>query len=487
MTRHLRLPLAILLGLAVVAAACGGGDDGGEGGGEGEASACPVDALEEWDPAADGKVEVTVWHSYVAETRDTLIAMAEDYNASQDKVEVRIESQGNSYDELLRKYTQAIPTADLPGIAILEDTVTQFMADSGTVVPGQACFEASGISLDEFLPIAVDYYTVDGSFMPGSLNLSTIVLYFNKDHFRQAGLDPEDPPQTLDELRSAAQAIEDASIPGIEDPLVMILQPWFVEQWLTGAGAAVVDNDNGRGEDGATAGAFDNDSAREVFSWIEGMQADGLLNGVSGTEGRFEHYFAVGLQQSSMTMETSTAVTTIDAFLEGELDPSQFDIDLEELPPIDLDIGVAAFPGLEEAGKGQLGGGAWYIPDTNSDEVIAGAWDFIRWMNEPAQQVRWNLEGSYLPWNLAAAEDPELRAAWSDTRKGRWLAIAYESLLNSDPDWPGPLIGPYDRTREAIRDGLDSVIFGGTGVDQAVTQTNDAITAAVERYAEENF
>ncbi len=217
------------------------------------------------------------------------------------------------------------------------------------------------------------------------------------------------------------------------------------------------------------------------------MQADGLLNGVSGTEGRFEHYFAVGLQQSSMTLETSTAVTTIDAFLEGELDPSQFDIELEELPPIDLDIGVAQYPGLEEAGKGQLGGGVWYMPNTNGDEVIAGAWDFISWMNEPAQQVRWNLEGSYLPWNLAAADDPELQEAWESTRRGRWLAIAYEALLNADPEWPGPLIGPYDRTREAIRDGLDSVIFGGSEVGPAVTETNEAITAAVERYSEENF
>lgn len=491
--------LALLVLLALVAAACGGdggdggsntsggGGNGGNGDGGDDLPECPLEALESWDAGADGRVEVVLWHTLVAETRDTLVAMAEDYNASQDKVTVRVESQGQSYDELLRKYTQAIPTGDLPGLVALEDTVTQFIADSGTILPGQSCFEASGVSLDDFMPLAVDYYTVDGVFQPVSLSLSTIILYYNREHFTRAGLDPDAPPRTLGELRAAAEALQSAGV--TQQPLVMNMQPWFIEHLLTGAGAPIVDDDNGRGEVGATASAFDNDAATEVFTWLAGMQADGLLNAVPGTEGQFDHYFAVALEQASMTFETSTAVTSINAFLEGNLDPAQFDLDLEELPPVDLDIGVGVYPGVTDdaAGRGQLGGGVWYIPNTSPPEVQAAAWDFARWFNDPAQQVRWHLEGSYLPWNLAAAEDPAVTESWATTRKGGWLQIAYDALTNADPAWPGPLIGPYDDTRDAIRDGLDELLFVGAEPADAVAQADAAINEAVERYNDENF
>jgi len=307
--------LVTLLVTTLIAVGCGGGDDdggtsdgaGGNGGDNGGDEAldlpeCPVDALEQWDPAADGRIQVVLWHSLVAKTRDTLVSFAEEYNASQDKVTVTIESQGESYEELLRKYLQAIPTDDLPAIALLEDTVTQFMADSGTILPGQACFEASEISLDDYLPVAVDYYTVDGAFLPVALNPSTNLLYYNRAHFEAAGLDPDDPPQTLDELRAAAQAIKEA---GVSDaPFVFNTQSWFVEHWLTGATAPVVDNENGRGDDGegASAGAFDNESTAEIFAWLQGMADDGLMNPLPGTEGQVEHYFAIALGQSSMTL-----------------------------------------------------------------------------------------------------------------------------------------------------------------------------------------
>ncbi len=130
MTRFLRL-LAVLMAGALIAAACGG--DSGDSADDGEGAACPVDALDD----ADGPVEVTLWHTYVGLTNETLNKLADEYNASQDRVEVQVENQGASYEELLRKYRQGIPSGDLPTIGIMEDTNTQFLADSGTIIPGE--------------------------------------------------------------------------------------------------------------------------------------------------------------------------------------------------------------------------------------------------------------------------------------------------------------------------------------------------------------
>jgi hypothetical protein len=60
-------------------------------------------------------------------------------------------------------------------------------------------------------------------------------------------------------------------------------------------------------------------------------------------------------------------------------------------------------------------------------------------------------------------------------------------LTRLDPDWPGPLIGPYTETRTAIRDALDEVLLSGGSVDDALTGADEDITSAVEAYNAETF
>jgi sn-glycerol 3-phosphate transport system substrate-binding protein len=125
--------------------------------------------------------------------------------------------------------------------------------------------------------------------------------------------------------------------------------------------------------------------------------------------------------------------------------------------------------------------------DGEDDAAIAGAFDWMMFMNQPENQARWNLEGSFTPWVRAAVDDPQLQAAWNDTRLGSWLQIAYEQVEAIDPDWPGPLIGPYTETRNAIRDSLDRLILEGQSPEDTLADADAEITEALERYADENF
>jgi sn-glycerol 3-phosphate transport system substrate-binding protein len=479
--------LAALLAAVLLAAACGGDsgetDEQGAGGDTdgGNGTTCPVDALED----AEGPVDVTLWHAYVGLTNETLNDMADAYNASQDRVRIQVENQGASYEELLRKYRQGIPSRELPGIGIMEDTNTQFLADSGTIVPAGDCAEADGYDgYEDFAPGVVDFYSVDGILQPASFNVSTVLLYYNRDHFEAAGLDPDSPPQTLDEMIEYARQIKAAGV--VDRPVVLNMQPWFIEFWLTGAGASLVGNDNGRGEGATTESAFDNDATRDLFQKLKTMQDDGLLNPVPGTEGQFDHYFAIGLEQASMTIETSTAVTTINSVLEGNLDPAELGLE-GELPPIDVNVDAGPFPGLDGPGEGQLGGGVWYITNTTPPEVQAAAWDFIKYVNEPENQAQWHLQGSYLPVRQATVDSTEVQDFWANSRPGRWLQVAYNGLQKVDPDHPGPQIGPYTETRSAVRSALDALLFGGVDVDGAITEADRTIADALESYADENF
>jgi sn-glycerol 3-phosphate transport system substrate-binding protein len=484
--------------LALVAVACGGGDDGGSGGasggdgsgGSGDAASadpadCPLDALEE----ADGPVEVTLWHSYITKTKEAIEDLAAQYNASQDRVVVSVESQGAGYQEIQRKYNQSIQSGDLPAIAALEDDQTQFLADSGTIVSASACIAAGGTKPD-WLPAVESFYTIDGITWPSAFAVATPVLYYNRAHFEQAGLDPDDPPETLDELRAAAEAIADADIGDVAAPFAMWLEPVQLESWLTGVGQPIVNEGNGR--DGlATESTIGSDAFIELLTWMQDMQADGLMAPSADTDGQIDHLLAAANQRASFTIESVVAATSIEAFLRGELDASDLTADQRVLASDDLDlsldIGAAPFPGLEEAGQAQVAGSAFYITNTGPPEVIAGAWDFLQFMNSVPAQVENDLVGSFLPSVPAALEDPELQEVWADTLSGQWLAIAYDQVEGADPGFPGPSMGPYTEFRQILREEVDRLLFEDATPEDVSATVQERLDEALTTYEEQNF
>lgn len=437
---------------------------------------CPVAALDD----ASGPVEVVVWHSQTAEPGDTLAALVDQYNASQDRVDVRLESQGANYTELKRKFQAALPSGDLPALILFDDTSTREMADSGVVLPGQACYDAAGVSLDDFAAVATNYYTVDGVLWPVAANLAGILMYYNRDHFKLAGLDPDDPPATLDEMRSAAEAIQAAGV--AEKPVVHELSSWKTEFWLTGAGAPIVDNDNGRGPGTTLAATLATDpQALELFTWFDEMARDGLLEPVAATDGQIDHYLALASKSSSMVVESSSAATSIEAFLAGNLDPDVLGGDAPS--PSGLDVAAADFPGLVPGHATQMGGAAWYLMNTTAPEVQAAAWDFITFINSADAQVELLTGGSFIPWRTAVLDDPVVTDYFASSLAGRWLEIAARQIENIDPAFPGPLIGPYDPdVREAIEKAQDAMLFGGSSPQDALDQAQAEIDEVLELY-----
>lgn len=478
--------IALIAITALLIAACGGGDGSENGsGGDGDSAVgpeCPVDALED----ADGPVEITVWSNANALPRRTFEAMVADYNESQDRVVVDFEPQGVSFEEVLRKFKLAAEDNSMPDLVLLEDTTTQVMADSGTIIPGQSCYDADPDGeemLDDFLPIAVSSYSVDGALQPVGFDVYTALVYYNRAVFTDAGLDPDVAPGTLEEIRADAEAIKASGV--ADPPVAVVAQPWQVEWWLTGVHQPVVNQDNGR--DGlATASEFDSEATSDLFGFWRTMVDDGLANPFPGTEGQTDHLFAMATGSASIAIDSSAAVNTIAGLLEGDVDPALVEDLGVELPPdfagLDLDIGVGAFPGVEEPGQGQIGGGAWYLTNGGTVEEQAAAWDFMKWFNSTEQQIRWAQEGSGLPIVRSAAESPELIDAWKSSLGGRWNQIALDVLANVDPDFPGPLIGDYKATREAIREAYERALIGDGNIEAAITQADEKITAASQEY-----
>ena len=140
--------------------------------------------------AAD-KTTITFWHAMGGTNGEVLQQIVDDFNASQDEIEIKAEYQG-TYDDTITKLKAAMQSdSGLPDVCQMYDVGTKFMYDSGSVIPVEDKFESTGYDKSSVMDVISSYYTVDGKQYAMPFNVSTPMLYYNKDVFEAAGLDPE--------------------------------------------------------------------------------------------------------------------------------------------------------------------------------------------------------------------------------------------------------------------------------------------------------
>src|SRR4030042_3036869 len=176
---HLVAPTVLL----VLLAACGGGE-----GGDAQGTATT--------PSGE-TVEIDFWHAMNAANQDPLKALTDRFNASQSEVKVTLQFQG-TYEENLAKLLASRGGGGVPALIQLDEASIQRMVDSGMITPVPEFIDAEGYDLSDFIERIISYYELDGALYGMPFNVSNPILYYNKLDFAAAGLDPEQPPRTLD-------------------------------------------------------------------------------------------------------------------------------------------------------------------------------------------------------------------------------------------------------------------------------------------------
>ena len=366
-----------------------------------------------------------MWHSMNRANEETLQALTDKFNASQSDVRVKLVNQ-TTYGDTFTKYRAGLSSGDLPDIVQLKDTELQGMIDSQSVVPIAACIKADKYDTTDFIPRVLDYYTVKGTLYGMPFNVSNPVLYYNKQAFQKAGLDPNKPPATLDEVRAASQKLVDTGT--TKYGYAIKVDPWYLEQWLSKAGLPFVDNGNG-------------------------SNIDDML--------------AIGAGNAGMTIETSANLGTILDVLGSGQFPN-------------VTVGVAPMPGPVGKGGILVGGAALYVPKKSSPEKQAAAWKFIKFLNEPANQAQWAVGTGYVPIRKSALDDPTLKAAWAKTPEYK---VAYDQLVTgvNNVATAGPVFGAYDDVRDTVVNSITAMLTSGTdpktALHQAATKANEQIAA----------
>lgn len=156
-------------------------------------------------------------------------------NASQNTYWVSAVYKG-TYPETMNAAIAAFRAGQAPHVVqVFEVGTATMMAAGGAIYPVDQLFKDTGVPFnpEDFIPSVKGYYSFPhGRMAAMPFNSSTAVLWYNKDMFRAAGLDPDNPPRTWAEVRAAAAKIKEAGV--AEIPLSCA---WFTWTQLEQFGA----------------------------------------------------------------------------------------------------------------------------------------------------------------------------------------------------------------------------------------------------------
>lgn len=453
MRRLVAFAAAVTLGLA----ACGGGGGGGEDAG---GSTCPADALDQvTDP-----VEITFWHTQQRANLTELERQIAAFEASQDKVRVKLVNQ-TDYRSLFDKYKAGLTTGDLPEVGQFEETTVQQLIDSQSTVPMSDCAKADGYGFGDFLPRAIDYYTVDGKLRSMPWTVSNPILLFDPGKLTAAGLDPNDPPSTFAELKEASQQIVDAGV--AKHGIALRTQDWFNEFFYAKSGQIYVNNDGGR--DGrATAATLDNETGRKIWTWWKDMVDSGLALNTGAAEGNIDELLAVANGDAVMTIAASGVIGPINDVLKSGEYPG-------------VTIAGAPLPSLTGKGGVPVGDASLWITAKGMSPVErAAAWELVKFLAAPDQIAAFAIASGYVPIRESAANSAEVQDFWTQNPTYR---VAYDQLLApGGKSANGSVIGAYQGVRDSVRDALIAMLTQGKSVDDALAQAEKNATAAIQDY-----
>ena len=154
--------------------------------------------------------ELQFWFGVSGASAAVIQALAKEFNSSQPDYRVVPIFKG-TYPETLRAGIEAFEAGHPPHIIQIFDVGTGVMMNNERAfIPVADVLEIAGGTFDkaQYLPAIVAYYSrPDGTMVSFPFNSSSPILFYNKDAYRRAGLDADDPPETWPDVWWAARRI----------------------------------------------------------------------------------------------------------------------------------------------------------------------------------------------------------------------------------------------------------------------------------------
>ena len=406
---------------------------------------------------AHAVTDIAWWHAMSGELGRQLEKLASDFNASQSEYRIVPSYKGN-YTETVTAAIFAFRSHGQPAIVQVNEIGTAtMMAAKGATYPVFELMrdEKEGFSPAAYLPAVSGYYTdVAGNMLSFPFNSSTPILYYNKEMFRAAGLDPDIAPKTWPELGAAAKRLRAA---GAVCGFTTSWPSWVnVENFSAFHNLPVSTRANGFGGLDAELNFNNPVMARHIAQLAE-WQTDKVFN-YSGRATTAEPRFQNG--ECGIFIGSSATRADIEA-------NSKFEVGYGMLP---------YWPDVKGAPQNSTIGGAtlWVLRGRPQAEY-RGVAKFFAFLSKPEVQARWHQNTGYLPVTRAAFELSRAQGFY-DRNPGAAISIEQITLNAPTENSRGVRLGSFVLIRDVIDDELEQAFSGKksaqAALDSAVARGN---------------
>ena len=307
--------------------------------------------------------------------------------------------------------------------------------------------------LNSFYPALMENGNADGKTWGVPFQRSTIVMYYNKDMFRAAGLDPEMPPTTWEEFISMGQKLTQKDGSGTVQQWGAMIPSTGYPYWMFGAltkqNSEVLMNQAG------TETYFDKPGVVEALEYWQdlgnkhAMMPKGMIEW-----GTLRQNF---LDEKTAIMWHSTGnLTTVKN-------------------KASFDFGVAKLPGNKELGS-PTGGGNFYIFKDSTDEEKKAALKFVKFMTSAEQAAQWSKSTGYMGVGPSAYETETLKAYLKTFPPA---AVARDQLTHATAELSTHEAG---RVRKFLDDAIQAALTGQSSAEEALTDAQKQAERILRRY-----
>jgi sn-glycerol 3-phosphate transport system substrate-binding protein len=354
-------------------------------------------------------------------------------------------------------------------VQVFEVGTATMMAAEGAIYPVHQLMADAGIEWDpaSFLSAVVGYYTTsDGLMLSMPFNSSTPVLYYNKAAFEAAGLDPEQPPETWDQLVEFAEKTQEAGYPC---GFTTQWQSWIqVENMSAWHNKPLGTQANGfEGLDTELVINQNDITPRHIANMGEWQKTK--IFDYGGRRGDPDPKFFTG--ECAMFFASSAAYATVKANVQG------FEFGIGMLPYYD-DVEGAPQNSI-------IGGATLWVLQGREEADYEGVAEFFEYLSSPEVQADWHQFTGYLPITEAAYELTKEQGFY-EKNPGTETAIQQITLNPPTENSKGLRFGSFVQIRDIVNEELEAVWQGSKSAQQALDDAVARGNELIRRFEDAN-
>jgi len=359
-----------------------------------------------------------------------------------------------NYDDTRTKALAALKAGQPVQLSVLFSIDLFELIDQGVIVPFEDVVktDADKAWLDGFYPSLMANGKTQDKTWGIPFQRSTIVLYYNKDAFKEAGLNPDKAPATWADMAAYGEKLVKKDGSGnVERYGVMVPStgyPYWMFQAFAKQNGEVLMNQDG------TETYFDKPAVVEALSYWRELGQKGVMPSGTVEWGTLRDQFLQG--KTAMMWHTTGNLTAV---RKGAT----------------FDFGVAMLPASKERGS-PTGGGNFYIFEKASPAEREAALTFIKWMTAPERAAQWSIDTGYVAVTPAAYETETLKKYVADFPPA---AVARDQLDHSVAEFS---VHENARVKKSLDDAIQATLTGGKEPEAALTEAQATADRILKRY-----